>query len=144
MSVTTEDVKAAVAAQLHLAGPSSLEAWWSDICADALADGLADVRGALAARGFSLDQLAAWPDYDSWVKRQATFWALTRGASLEAFDMKAVEKLDQVSDQKAGLKSVVVTGADGKAVKADVVGRGEFKSDRDVFIDPLTGVFRRW
>jgi hypothetical protein len=138
MAVTTDDIKARVADALHLPGAGSLQPWWTEVCADALDAALADIRGALAGRGYTRVQLDAWPQLDPWVRDQALYWALVRGGALEGFDDKFVKALDH----REQVKTVVVTDSDGTLVRPAIIGHGPMKGDEDVFFED--GKWRHW
>jgi hypothetical protein len=143
LPASVDDVRIAVADSLKLPGPEALQEHWRGTCSAALASAESDVRTALLDRGFSLEQIAAWPALDAWTRDQALYWALVRGAGTEAFDDKFVKLLDR----REALTTVIVTGPDpeGREVvtAGGGVGHGEMKSRRETFRDEF-GEWRKW
>lgn len=143
MSLSVDDVLARVAAALKVPGPDALEPWWLDVCLAALESAAADVRGALLARNFTLEQIDAWAGLDAYVSDQALYWSLVNGAGTEAFDDRFVKQMDR----REAIKTAQVTEVNDKGLTvlshSDSVGHGRLKGRCEAFQDER-GRWKPW
>jgi hypothetical protein len=77
------EIKSAVAAALRK-DAGDLPGHWDAVIANAHASGWKDVRDALAHRGLTEGQVAAWDRAAEYERRQSVYWALLDGGSPEA------------------------------------------------------------
>lgn len=143
MAVVVEDVLDAVADALHLSGGrTALAPWWAGVCARALGQAAHDVAGAFLLRGYTPDQVAAWPDLDAHTLTQALYWSLVMGGGLDNLDDKFVKLLDQ----REGLKTAALTDAAGALATAGVVGHGPlvWSAERGDSLRDLEGKLKPW
>ncbi len=121
MAASLADVRVRVADTLGKS-PDDLEERWAAHAAAAFADAQAAVFGALLARGYTAGQVGQFDRLPELILDQATWYALTRGAALAGYDVKAWDGLDRRKE----LAGMPVTTGGGQVLltPAGVAGAG--------------------
>jgi hypothetical protein len=132
---------------LKLSAENVLQGYWGEIMDDALSMAYVDIQQALAGRGFTQSQIDSWAGGPEYQRDLALWWALTKGGMLASESGTPVDdRLMMQLDRRAELLTVAVVDTTGNAPSSGrpKVTSGTMKSDRDTFIDPATGTWRRW
>jgi hypothetical protein len=92
---TVDEVRQSIADAIGLSSLTELHPRWTRLCQEALDEGLRDIIGLLAERGWSTTQVLAWDRLHAVHLMQATYWAAVLGGGFHNFDDRWVNKLDQ-------------------------------------------------
>lgn len=156
--VTVDDVLDSVADAAHLTGGrAQLAPFWSGIATRALSWANRDVTASLAALGLTSAQISAWVGIDAAVSQLALYFALVQGGAL--LPTPPAQADVEALDLREALKEAVLVDATGAIIRADpgagIVGHGVISGGfadvvardpdrRTGFIDPATGILRKW
>lgn len=145
---TVEQLRARLASAMRVAADdASVDASspWQVFLEDAVDDAYQDILGELSARGFTVAQVGTWVRRVQFNLDIGLYWVLTKGASLQAFDEKFVNKLDR----RAELADVVLLDEAGNRLEpasegSTIVGQGDLRNESDLYKDYETGEWRQF
>lgn len=144
--ITDDALKTRLAAVLKQSDPGDLADVWDGIISDANAAAYNSIVAHLAARGYTLAQIAAWDRRDEFNMDLGLYWALVKGAGIQAYDDRWVEKLNRLKE----LDEAIIT-IDGELVSAVMqtrIGHGRLATSDDEFVvdpdNPRRGTATRW
>lgn len=136
--ITDEDLFSLVAGVLKRGSNdvTSDAAYWRKLTETANEAAYNEIVTALAERGYTATQIAAWDRGAEFEKAIGTFWALDYGGCLGNYDDRLVTKLDR----RAELKTVTVTTSNVVVTPAGeptACGKGDLSTNKDLFVlDP--------
>lgn len=116
-----EAVKATVASALHLPA-AEMDPTWDTGIARATQDAAAEIKRVLVLKGYTPAQIAASDDARAYNDRLGAFFALTRGAVLTTYDLKAVEWLDCRKELQEAAALVINDVAVGPPASGSEIG----------------------
>ena len=117
---------------------------WVSITASSNRAAQGNIRQALMARGYTLAQILAWDDVESFNEHLTVFWALVAGGATQSTDQQTIE-LIKLMDRRAELATVTIT-TDGEIVEPGdedneinaTIRSGAMKNDRGINRDRFT------
>lgn len=145
--ITDAELKTALAPILRKASAAEINPLWGNIVPDANVAAYNEIIGRLTDRGFTVAQIDSWARNDEFNRDIGLFWALVKGAGLDGYDDKWIERLDRREE----LDTVAVVIDDELVDPGDTsgsIGQGNLDTSGDIYsLDPEAsdlGIATEW
>lgn len=125
------DLKEALRQMLKLTAASEMEEPLSAMVPDANEAAQNEIEAALAARGYSASQAAAWDRAEEYNRDLGLWWLLVKGAGLNRFDETFVSKLDRRKELSNA--AILISGVIQTPELAGQVEHAALSTSADIF-----------